>query len=1453
MGSCWVSNNGGNKNVWFKFNADNNYIKIQVKTGGVYGNMQRQQVALWDASGTEIACARYVTNQGIIILQTDQLIPLDDYYISVDDDLVSGTFTLCLTNIMDYDFKDGALYISNTTGWCSADALYSNIFATDDFGMGSCWTSNNGGNKNVWFRFTAATNFARIRVRTGTVYGTMQRQQLAVYDGTDTEIGCLKLGTNQGTLSLDINTLTPGDDYWVSVDDDLTNGTFTLCINCSPLSVNVSGTDITCFGLNDGSATASATGGTAPYTYLWTGPGSFVSTSSIITNLIPGTYNVTVTDSKSDFINGSAIISQPALALNGSISSQTNVSCSGGSDGSVTVAGAGGTGPYQYKLDAGSYQVSGVFGSLSAGSYVVTVKDDHNCTVTVPVTITTIADVVVPVLTCPAPISVQCSADVPSPYGNFVSFTGAGGSAVDNCAVSAATFAFVSDVTDGLNCPETITRTYHIADNSGNFGTCTQAIIIKDTQAPTWTTAAGALNTSVSCSDATAITAAQALFPVAADNCDADVTNIVKVAGAFVPGACEGSGTYTNTWTVTDDCANVSAVYTQVITLSDTQAPTWTTAAGALNTSVSCSDATAITAAQALFPVAADNCDADVTNIVKVAGAFVPGACEGSGTYTNTWTVTDDCANVSAVYTQVITLSDTQAPTWTTAAGALNTSVSCSDATAITAAQALFPVAADNCDADVTNIVKVAGAFVPGACEGSGTYTNTWTVTDDCANVSAVYTQVITLSDTQAPTWTTAAGALNTSVSCSDATAITAAQALFPVAADNCDADVTNIVKVAGAFVPGACEGSGTYTNTWTVTDDCANVSAVYTQVITLSDTQAPTWTTAAGALNTSVSCSDATAITAAQALFPVAADNCDADVTNIVKVAGAFVPGACEGSGTYTNTWTVTDDCANVSAVYTQVITLSDTQAPTWTTAAGALNTSVSCSDATAITAAQALFPVAADNCDADVTNIVKVAGAFVPGACEGSGTYTNTWTVTDDCANVSAVYTQVITLSDTQAPTWTTAAGALNTSVSCSDATAITAAQALFPVAADNCDADVTNIVKVAGAFVPGACEGSGTYTNTWTVTDDCANVSAVYTQVITLSDTQAPTWTTAAGALNTSVSCSDATAITAAQALFPVAADNCDADVTNIVKVAGAFVPGACEGSGTYTNTWTVTDDCANVSAVYTQVITLSDTQAPTWTTAAGALNTSVSCSDATAITAAQALFPVAADNCDADVTNIVKVAGAFVPGACEGSGTYTNTWTVTDDCANVSAVYTQVITLSDTQAPTWTTAAGALNTSVSCSDATAITAAQALFPVAADNCDADVTNIVKVAGAFVPGACEGSGTYTNTWTVTDDCANVSAVYTQVITLSDTQAPTWTTAAGALNTSVSCSDATAITAAQALFPVAADNCDADVTNIVKVAGAFVPGLVKDRGHILIHGLLLMIVLMLALYILR
>ena len=129
-----------------------------------------------------------------------------------------------------------------------------------------------------------------------------------------------------------------------------------------------------------------------------------------------------------------------------------------------------------------------------------------------------------------------------------------------------------------------------------------------------------------------------------------------------------------------------------------------------------------------------------------------------------------------------------------------------------------------------------------------------------------------------------------------------------------------------------------------------------------------------------------------------------------------------------------------------------------------------------------------------------------------------------------------------------------------------------------------------------------------------------------------------------------------------------------------------------AGTYTNTWTVSDTCGNTSEAFTQVITIQDTTAPTWSTTAGSLNTTIECSDATAIAAAQAQFPVAADNCESDVTNIFKNAGQFVASEeCPNAGTYSNTWTVTDACDNTSSVFTQVITIQDTKAPTWTNTA------------------------------------------------------------------------------------------------------------------------------------------------------------------
>src|SRR6185295_5984446 len=92
---------------------------------------------------------------------------------------------------------------------------------------------------------------------------------------------------------------------------------------------------------------------------------------------------------------------------------------------------------------------------------------------------------------------------------------------------------------------------------------------ILDNTAPTFTTVAGSLNTTVDCGNAGQLAAAQAFGPpIATDNCG--VANNVatsKQSGAFVAGGvCPVVGTYTNRWFAQDACGN-STTFTQVITV----------------------------------------------------------------------------------------------------------------------------------------------------------------------------------------------------------------------------------------------------------------------------------------------------------------------------------------------------------------------------------------------------------------------------------------------------------------------------------------------------------------------------------------------------------------------------------------------------------------------------------------------------------------------------------------------------------------------------------------------------------------------------------------------------------------------------------------------------------------------------------------------------------------------
>jgi PKD repeat protein len=142
--------------------------------------------------------------------------------------------------------------------------------------------------------------------------------------------------------------------------------------------------DVSCFGGNNGNATVQVTGGTSPYSYLWD-VNANSQTTLTAANLNTGNYLVTMTDFNGCQFDTNVVVNEPlSLTLS---DSNSDVSCFGGSDGSITVNPSGGTAPYFFLWDANANnQTNNMATALIAGSYTVTVTDTNGCIATTTVT-----------------------------------------------------------------------------------------------------------------------------------------------------------------------------------------------------------------------------------------------------------------------------------------------------------------------------------------------------------------------------------------------------------------------------------------------------------------------------------------------------------------------------------------------------------------------------------------------------------------------------------------------------------------------------------------------------------------------------------------------------------------------------------------------------------------------------------------------------------------------------------------------------------------------------------------------------------------------------------------------------------------------------------------------------------------------------------------------------------
>ena len=81
--------------------------------------------------------------------------------------------------------------------------------------------------------------------------------------------------------------------------------------------------NVSCKDSADASIALTASGGTAPYSYIWNGPNGFTATDSIATGLDIGAYDITVIDTNGCvFSLNSQIISQPLDYLTASFVSR---------------------------------------------------------------------------------------------------------------------------------------------------------------------------------------------------------------------------------------------------------------------------------------------------------------------------------------------------------------------------------------------------------------------------------------------------------------------------------------------------------------------------------------------------------------------------------------------------------------------------------------------------------------------------------------------------------------------------------------------------------------------------------------------------------------------------------------------------------------------------------------------------------------------------------------------------------------------------------------------------------------------------------------------------------------------------------------------------------------------------------------------------------------------------
>ncbi|VVV02359.1 hypothetical protein FVB9532_03658 [Mesonia oceanica] len=1022
--------------------------------------------------------------------------------------------------------------------------------------------------------------------------------------------------------------------------------------------------NVSCNAGNDGQATASAVGGTSPYTYLW--DDADMQTTATATGLAAGTYTVTITDDNGCTDTASVTINEP-VTLTASATVDDNVSCNAGNDGTATASGTGGTPPYTYLWDDTDAQTTATAVGLAAGTYTVTITDDNGCTDTASVTIT-------------EPIALTASATV----DDNVSCNGGGnGNITIELTGGTSPFEYVINGTTYSNFPDPTLAisglqagTYPINVTDANGCTATTSVTITE---PAALSASAIVDANVNCNGGE-----NGLATVAAVGGTAPYTYLWDDNDAQTTATATGLAAGTYNVTVTDDngCTDTASVtITEPVTL---------TASATVDTNVSCNagnDGTATASGTGGTPPYTylwDDTDAQTTATATGLTA---------GTYTVTITDANLCtATASATINEPVTLTasaivdanascnagengqatvaavggtapytylwdDTDAQTTATAtglaAGTYNVTVTddngCTDTASVTITEPAALTASAIVDTNVNCNGGTNGQATVAAVGGTAPYTYLWDDNDAQTTATATGlaagTYTVTITDDNG---------------CTDTASVTITEPVTLTASTTVDANVSCNGESNGQATVSAVGGTAPYTYLWD--DNDAQTTATATGLaagtynVTITDANLCT-TTASATINEPVTLTGAAIV--------------DANVSCNGSANGQATVAAVGGTAPYTYLWDDNDAQTTATAIGlaagTYNVTITDANGCTATASAtiteptaividAIVTANASCNGANngaasiTITGGAAPYEFDFDNSTyADVTDNETVAiGGLL------AGTYEVTVTDANNCPAIASV-----TITE---PTTLLAEASVDTDLSCIDATdgsaTVTVAGGVAPYTYLWDDADAQTTATATGLV-------AGTYTVTVTDDNGCTTTASVD---IVVADDEAPV-----------VVCQDITVSLDENGNASILAEDIDNGSTDNCTIASFEVDidtFDCTMIGMNNVTLTVTDESGN-SATCSSVVTVEDNEMPMVSCQALFINLD---ENGQASIVPEDIVTASSDNCAVETLSLD--IDTF---SCEDAGTEVEVTVFAQDASGNIASCSALVSVNDVTAP------------------------------------------------------------------------------------------------------------------------------------------------------------------------